>query len=190
MSFGAVAAAPSFGRWSLMVVLSLFIPKPINIHITKNTFIRYGGRNKNMSEIGLIESINHEHITVTVRQFLGFSDLQDTIGDRRIPNVSFWPSEASHHPPYLCDLDLHALVPIERVQGIAFIFLYKDNMVKKLYGLANVFVVSSVFNSTLGTIHHHHSILPFPSLDTNSHLLSCFPSTMLRQIFGIKEAVQ
>jgi hypothetical protein len=172
-----------------MVVLSLFIPEPINIHITKNTFIRYGGCN-NTSEIGLIESINHEHNTVTVRRFLGWSDLQEAIGERRIPNVSFWPTEASYHPPYLCDSDLHALVPIERVQGIAFVFFYKDNIVEKLYGLANVFIVSSVYDSNLGTINHLQSFLPFPSSDTNSHLLTCFPSTTLRQILGIKEAVQ
>jgi hypothetical protein len=92
-----------------------------------------------------------------------------------IPNLSFWPDEASNPPFFICDTDFHALVPIQSVQGIAFVFFYNDVAVEKLEGLANVFIVSSVFNSKSGTIHHEQSFLPFPSSDPNSQLLSCFP---------------
>jgi hypothetical protein len=91
---------------------------------------------------------------------------------------------------YICDMDLHAMVPIRQIEGIAFVFYYNEITWEKLEGVANVYIVSLVFNSTSYTIFHKQTFLPFPSSYPNTYLLSCFPSSTLCELLGIKEAVQ
>jgi hypothetical protein len=78
-----------------MVVVSLFIPNPVNISITQNTFIKYAG-SLSHEEVGLIQSIDVHSSTVTVRRFLGWAQLLATIGTAMIENITFWPIDPSH----------------------------------------------------------------------------------------------
>ncbi len=171
----------------VMVVVSLFIPNPVNISITQNTFIKYAG-SLSHEEVGLIQSIDVHSSTVTVRRFLGWAQLLATIGTAMIENITFWPLDPSHS--YLCDSDLYEKIRISAIQGIAFVFYYTEHILEQLDGLANVYVVTSTFNSNCCTLIHEKTFHTFPSSYNNHELLSCFPSTLLRQLLNIKEVVQ
>jgi len=107
-----------------------------------------------------------------------------------IPNVTFWANQGREVATYLCDMDLYSTVKIQAMHGLAFVFHYQDEIVEELNAMANIFIVSSVFYSKFYCVTHEKSFVSFPSHCQNSQLLSCFPSTTLRKILGIKEAVQ
>jgi hypothetical protein len=172
-----------------MSMISFFIPAPVNIYITTNTFVIYTGNNGS-PEVGLIDSIDVTSNTVTLRKFLGWTQLLPLLGEHMIPNITFWPIQGRDVATYLCDTDIYSTVDIQAIHGLAFVFHYRDEIVEELNAMANVFVVSSVFNIKSYCVTHKTSFVSFPSQCPNSQLLSCFPSTTLRQILGIKEAVQ
>jgi hypothetical protein len=173
----------------MVVVVSLFIPEPVNIYITQNTFITYAG-SYNSEQVGIIESIDVETSTVSVRRFLCWTELLTKLGDGWNGNISFWPIDPNTPVTYLCDTNYYERITTSAIKGIAFVFYYTDYILDQLQGLANVYSVTSTFNSNTCTISHIKNFCPFPSSYINSQLLSCYPSTLLRQILNIKEMIQ
>ncbi len=72
--------------------------------------------------IGLIESINTGHHIVTLRRFMSWVELLDYIGDDVFANIFVWPDYVCSYPLYLCDTDVTMAIPVECIQGIAFVF--------------------------------------------------------------------
>lgn len=170
--------------------MSLFIPDPVNIYITKNMFVRYhstGGINK---DVGLIVNISQEHNVVTVRRFMSWMQLLTFVGDAMIPNISFWPLNSQTNPLYLCDSDILVNIHINQVKGLAFVFHVDDSVVTRIHGMAHTYIVSSCFSSAELTVTHIRSFISFPSLCVENRLLSCFPSIIFRQLLGVKQRMQ
>jgi len=99
---------------------SFFLPPPINVHITTNTFIKFQNSHGS-DDVGLIIRLNHELSTVAVRLFLSWTKLVELAGHDRVENVSFWPSLTP--PLFLCDSDIVIDISIASIKGLAFVFL-------------------------------------------------------------------
>ncbi len=71
---------------------SLFIPYPVSIYVTANTFVRYNDdRNGGSDSIGMILKIySPEEERVQIHCFLSWAQLVQHIGPERIGNLSFW----------------------------------------------------------------------------------------------------
>jgi hypothetical protein len=169
-----------------MALVSQFVPAPANIYITRNTFVRFIGNNGE-EDIGLIVDINLENKTVSVRCFLTWIQLSGLLGDHMVQNFSFWPTNSPVNPLYLCDTDVMVMISVHRLRGLAFVFYADDPIVRQIHGMANTFVVSSVFNSAEMSIVHMRSFFSYPSLYPENRLLTCFPSMIFSQVLRIKQ---
>jgi hypothetical protein len=168
-----------------MYSTSLFLPQPINIY----TFVRYFV-NGDHEDIGLIEDINLDSHSVTIRRFMTWLQVSTVLGEHLMHDVTFWTNNSERNPIYLCDSDLFVTQSLHSINGIAFVFQYDDPVVAKISGLGNTYVVSSVFNSFKKSIIHGPSFRPFPCTYCNPSFVSCFPSLLFRQLLGIKQRVR
>ena len=166
----------------------LFIPHPINIYVSRNTFVRFC-TNGSEECIGLIEEICPGSYSVIIRQFMTWMQVRPQVIEYLTTDLTFWPTDSVHNPIYLCDSDVVVTHSIHTIVGIAFVFYYDDQVVPKLSGLANTYIVSSFFNSVEKSIIHGPSFSPFPRTFFNGSLVSCFPSILFRQLLGIKQKV-
>ncbi len=172
-----------------MTLVSLFIPAPANIYNTRNTFVRFFSNNRE-EDVGLIVDINPQMQMVSVRRFMTWTQLSGLLGDHIFHNISFWPTNSPNNPIFLCDTDLTVTISINTLRGLAFVFYVDDHLVPQIHGMANTFVVSSVFNHSEMSITHTRSFLSFPSLYAENRLVSCFPTMIFRQLLGIKQRLQ
>lgn len=168
-------------------LLSLFIPNPVNIYISENTFIRFS--NHGRESIGLITGINVEQEVLTLRHFMSWAELLAYVGDEVLANMSFWPDNTNITPKYLCDTDVAIVLPFEQIVGIAFVFHATDPIVNTIQGMGYTYQVTSQFLSNEMTIFHRKSFVSFPSLLENS-LPTCFPSSLFKELLSIKQKVQ
>ena len=129
----------------MSMILSLFIPHPVNIYIAVNTFIKY--IHEGAESIGLIQSINTDHRVVTLRRFMSWVELLDYVGDDVFANISVWPDYVRSYPLYLCDTDVTMAIPVECIQGIAFVFYINDPILDAIQGMENTYQVTSQFAS-------------------------------------------
>jgi hypothetical protein len=172
-------------------VLSLFIPYPVNFHVTTNTFVRYQDGNGG-TNVGMITLLIPQQQMLRIRQFLSWGDLLQILGAGadNIADVSFWPRRNSAKPPsYLCDSSIVVDVPVCQVCGLAFVFYEKDDIVRQLEGMKHTYCVSSYFDSDSLTIKHQRSFSSFPST-FHAVLPTCFPSMIFEQMLKIKYKMQ
>ena len=130
-----------------MSLLTLFIPAPINIYITRNTFVRFISNDGINEDVGLIVNISLEQNMLAVRRFMSWAQVLTLVGDRMIPNISCWPLNIQNNPLFLCDTDVTADVSIQRVRGLAFVFYFDDPFVQHIQGMANTYLVSSILTA-------------------------------------------
>jgi hypothetical protein len=100
------------------------------------------------------------------------------LGEHLMHDVTFWPNNSERNPINLCNSDLFVTQSLHSIRGIA-----------KISGLANTYIVSSMFNSFEKSIIHGPSFRPFPCTYFNSSFVSCFPSLLFRQLLGIKQRI-
>jgi hypothetical protein len=139
--------------------LSVFLPAPVNIHLTTNTFIKFGI----LEKVGLIVDINSSEWQCTLRHFLSIQQLQEKVGNHLPQNIICWPQQSIYPLVYLLDSDIMSVVPFSEVVGLAFVFHEDDALVAQLRGMANTYVSSSCFSSQTFTITHGHKFHSFPS---------------------------
>ncbi len=170
---------------------SLFIPYPVSIYVTANTFVRYNDdRNGGSDSIGMIIKIYAEEERVQIRCFLTWVQLVQHIGPERIGNVSFWRRRNAIHPPfYLCDSDIVVDITTSSIKGLAFVFHESDNVLRQLDGIANTFIVSSIYLSRAMMIRHSRTFFSFPC-QQNLALPTCFSSMIFEQLLMIKNKLQ
>jgi hypothetical protein len=164
--------------------LSVFLPAPVNIHLTINTFIRFGI----LEKVGLIVDINSSERQCTLHHFLSIQQLQEKVGNHLPHNIICWPQQSIYTPVYLVDSDIMSVVPFTEVVGLAFVFHEDDTLVAQLRGMANTSVASSFFSSQTFTISHGHNFHSFPS--TVSQILPCcFLSPLFWQLLRVKSKI-
>jgi hypothetical protein len=171
---------------------SLFIPYPVSIYVTANTFVRYNDdRNGGSDSIGMILKIySPEEERVQIRCFLSWAQLVQHIGPERIGNLSFWRRRNAIHPPfYLCDSDIVVDITARSIKGLAFVFHESDNILRRLDGIANTFIVSSIYLSRAMMIRHNRTFFSFPC-QRNLALPTCFASMIFEQVLMIKNKLQ
>ncbi len=78
-----------------MTLVSLFIPAPANIYITRNTFVRFFSNNRE-EDVGLIVDINPQMQMVSVHLFMTWTQVSGIIGYHIIQNISFLANEQSY----------------------------------------------------------------------------------------------
>lgn len=171
-----------------MAGISLFIPNPENIYISRNTVVRYC-TTAGTEDIGLIADIFPDSHSVLIWQFMTWMQVSTLLGEHLMHNVTFWPKDFEHYPIYLCDSDIYVTHSIDSITRIAFVFHNNDQVVTKLSGLVNKYLVSSIFNSSEKSIIHGPSLSPFPCTYFNGSLVSCFPSILFHELLGIKQKV-
>jgi hypothetical protein len=171
--------------------VSLFIPHPVSIYVTHNTFIQYGVNDDPSNDsIGMVVQIDAVEQHLHVRRFFSWAQLMYQISPVRLENVSFWKRHNSTRPPmYLCDSDVVVDILASNVKGLAFVFHESDPVVRQLDGMANTFVVSSVFNSQSMIVRHVRSFFSFPC-HHNFPLPTCCSSMIFEQMMRIKGKMQ
>jgi hypothetical protein len=98
------------------------------------------------------------------------------VGPDRVGNVSFWCRRNAKHPPfYLCDSDIVIEIAASAIIGLAFVFHESDNVVRQLDGLANTYIVTSIYLSQSMKVEHTRSFCSFPS-QVHEPLPTCFSS--------------
>jgi hypothetical protein len=123
---------------------------------------------------------------VQVRHFFSWSLLMQGIVPIRPDKISFWKQHNATRPPfYLCDSDIVVDIPASNVKGLAFVFHESDSVVHQLDGMANTFVVSSVFLSNSMIVRHTRSFFSFPC-HHNFPLPTCCSSMIFEQMMRIK----
>jgi hypothetical protein len=133
-------------------LLSLFIPNPVNIYISENTFIQFC--NHGRESIGLITGINVEREVLTLRHFMSWAELLAYVGNGVLANMSFWPDNTNITPKHLCDTDIAIVLPFEQIEGIAFVFHVTDPIVNMIQGMGYACQVTSQFLSDEMTLFH------------------------------------
>jgi len=169
--------------------ISLFIPAPVNIYICTNTFVKFIDGHGEVI-VGQVVDIHQGMSTVTMRRFLTPAQLISMHAEVQIANVAFWPTQLANQPPYLCATDIGITIKVDSIVGLAFVFYHDDPTTQQIQGLANCYIVSSVFSSSTGRVLHIRTFLSFPSLYAGSMLLSCFPSMIFQQLMTCKQKVQ
>lgn len=83
-------------------------------------------------------------------------------------------------------------ISTEMVTGLAFVFFEAENVLRELRGVQHTYCVTSCFYLSHMTLVHHCSFSSFPSAnkDGGDVPLSCFPSTLLRELLSIKNKMQ
>jgi hypothetical protein len=105
-------------------------------------------------------------------------------------NVSFWNRQNSTHPPfYLCDSDITTVIPVCNIHGLVFIFHESDNIVRRLDGMVNTFIITSIFLSRVGIAKHFCTFFSFLSQQGFS-LPTCCSSMIFEQMMWIKGKMQ
>lgn len=160
---------------------SIFIPHPVNIHVTSNTFVQLE------DGVGLVLEVIAEEWKVKVRKFLSHHQLLSYVSNIIDGyTISFWPQQTDYPPLYLCDSDITNVISASSIIGLAFVFHEDDPIVGEVSGVSNTYVVSSRFNSSQMLIQHSTSFSRFPSRAFPLILPSCLPSTMFKQLLSIK----
>jgi hypothetical protein len=160
----------------------LFIPSPVSIHVSANTFVCLA------NGTGLVVEVFAGEGQVRLRKFLS----HDELFSGYVPNtldgyeVSFWPHQTHYLPFYVCDPDIVVVVSVTAIVGLAFMFDEDDPIVEELSGMLHTYIVSSVFISSLMIIEHKKSFHSFPSMAFPRILPSCFPSSVFHQLLSIK----
>ena len=138
-------------------IISLFIPAPVDIHVTTNTFVRFSC-NGESDVIGLITGINAASSRLTVRHFWSWEQLCNHPGANVPPNVTFWPLLQQNHPPhFIYDTDVTSEISTSSIRGLAYVFHEDDPFIHQLCGMANTYKVSSCFKSTQMVLVHGHT---------------------------------
>jgi hypothetical protein len=170
--------------------VSLFIPDPVSIYVTTNTFVKFKRESSTSDEVGMIIGIDVQSQQLQIRLFLSWVQLLRHIGPDRVGNISFWRRRNAKHPPfYLCDSDIVVEMHTGNVKGLAFMFHESDNVVRQLDGLANTYIVTSIYYSMLMKLEHKRSFFSFPC-QVNEPLPLCAPSMIFEQVLKIKNKVQ
>ena len=168
---------------------SLFLPEPVNMYISANTFIQYATENA-VPAIGLITNLDMNQRTVTIRRFMTWNELNVTLGEEVLRDITLWPKLNNNQAPFICDTDMCCIIPVELIIGIAFVFHINDPTLQQMQGMRNTYQVSSKLVRETMTIHHCKSFDSFPSTMPNSLLPTCFPSSLLKELLQIKQKVQ
>jgi len=170
--------------------ISIFIPDPVAIYVTPNTFVRFKRRSIASEEVGIITHISAEAQQLQIRLFLSWQQMMQHVGPDRVGNVSFWCRRNAKHPPfYLCDSDIVIEIAASAIIGLAFVFHESDNVVRQLDGLANTYIVTSIYLSQSMKVEHTRSFCSFPS-QVHEPLPTCFSSMIFEQILKIKNKIQ
>jgi hypothetical protein len=69
--------------------ISIFLPSPINIYITKNTFVRYFSESSEEC-VGQVVGIHVDMNTITIRRFVTTNQLMQLVPNMKA-QFSFWP---------------------------------------------------------------------------------------------------
>jgi len=111
-------------------IVSVFLPPPIGISISVNTFIRFEISPGSGENVGVVEGIQSEASKLIVRRFLSLDDLRRYVpaGNTVMDEVTLWPKNASCPPFYLCDSDLRSDVLFNSVCGYTFVFFMSDDI--------------------------------------------------------------
>lgn len=108
-------------HWTTNPLASFFIPHPVSIYISINTFVRYvTGRdgNEEKENIGLVVGINVEEQKVKIRCFLSSKQLSIHLAIFFCKySVSFWP-QGGEWEYYLCDSDFFLEIEVSALKGI------------------------------------------------------------------------
>jgi hypothetical protein len=154
-------------------------------------FVRYTSHQA-AEGIGLIVGINANQRIVSLRCFMSWVQLCQHVGHDILDNlgISFWPMDHFVNPPFLCDTDAVIAIPVESIQGPAFVFHVSDPILDLVQGMKDTYQVSSVYSTSETSISHHKSFFSFPSLCLNNLLPTCFPSALLKELLIIKQKVQ
>jgi hypothetical protein len=138
--------------------VSLFIPDPVSIYVTTNTFVRFKRESSTSDEVGMIIGIDVQSQQLQIRLFLSWVQLLRHTGPDRVGNISFSRHRNAKHPPfYLCDSDIVVEIHTGNVKGLAFVFHESDNVVRQLDGLTNTYIVTSIYYSMLMKLEHKRS---------------------------------
>jgi hypothetical protein len=98
-------------QWqALCPYLSVFLPAPVNVHLTINTFIRF----RSFEKVGLIVDINSSEWQCTLYHFLSIQQLQEKVGSHLPRNIIFWPRQSVYPTLFLLDSDLMSVVPFTK----------------------------------------------------------------------------
>jgi hypothetical protein len=170
--------------------VSFFIPSPVLIYVMPNTFVQFKRQSSASEEVGIIISINAEAHNLQVRLFLSWQQMMQRISPDRIGNVSFWCRQNAKHPPfYLCDSDIVVEIAASDIIGLAFVFHESDSILRQLDGLANTYVVTSIYLSQSLKVEHAKTFFSFPC-QVNEALPTCCSSMIFEQITKIKNKIQ
>jgi len=169
----------------------LFVPYPVAIYVTSNTFVRYRIDGDAANDcVGMVVEIDTVRENVRVRRFLSWSQLLQQILPVRVDNVSFWKRCNATRPPlYLCDSDIVVDIAACNIIGLAFVFHESDAVVRQLDGMAITFIVSSMFMSREKIVRHGRSFFSFPC-HHNFPLPTCCSSMIFEQIMRIRGKMQ
>jgi hypothetical protein len=168
---------------------SLFLPHPVNLFLTTNTFVRFHVED-GTERVGLVVQLNTMQQSVLVRLFLNWQQLVDVVGPDKVSNVSFWARRnASTHPIPLCDSDILLNVALQAIIGFAFVFHAEDSILQQLAGMQDTYSVSSLYVSKKSVIYHCRSFHPFPSSYFPA-LPTCCPSMIFEQLMRLRNKVQ
>ncbi len=136
--------------------VSLFIPDPMSLYVTTNTFVRFNRESTMSDEVGMIIGINVQSQQLQIQLFLSWVQLLQHIGPDRVGNMSFWWAK--------CE------APTGLPLSLAFVFHESDHVVRQLDGLTNMYVVTSIYYSMLMKLEHKRSFF-FPLARLMSHYL-------------------
>jgi hypothetical protein len=170
--------------------VSIFIPNPVSIYVMPNTFIRFKRQSSTSEEVGIITSIDAEAHQLQIRLFLSWQQMMQRIGPDRIGNVPFWCRQNAKHPPfYLCDSDIVIEIAASDILGLGFVFHESDKILRQLDGMANTYIVTSIYLLQSMKVEHTRSFFSFPC-QVNKPLPTCFSSMIFEQIIKIKKKIQ
>jgi hypothetical protein len=103
------------------------------------------------------------------------------------PNIMFWSLLQQNHPPYfVCDTDITSEISTLAIRGLVFVFHEDDPIIHQLHGMANTYVVSSYFKSTVKVLIHGRTFSSFPST-IYRNLPTCSASQLFSQLLYIKK---
>jgi len=88
--------------------ISVYLPPPISITISTDTFIRFEVCPGSVEQVGIVKYIATDTSQLTTRHFLSLVELREYLnpGDSILDEVSLWPTNSSKPPYYLCDSNL------------------------------------------------------------------------------------
>lgn len=173
-------------------IVSVFLPPPIGIGISVNTFIRFEISPGSGENVGVVEGIQSEASKLIVRRFLSLDDLRRYVpaGNTVMDEVTLWPKNASCPPFYLCDSDLRSDVLFNSVCGYAFVFFMSDDISEQLHGMANTYLVSSYFDSSSLIVRHGRTFNSFPSERFRQIFPTCHASDLWFKVLSLKRKIQ